>query len=991
MKRRNLLIIILLMCRLAVAQVYHFEHYGIHNGLGQSQVSDIIEDQFGYIWMSTKGGGLSRFDGINFKTYRKEDGLPSNNLANIRINTKQQILIGTYRGFCLFDGKTFKNLTRKDRMVRQLLSDKKNEIYLIFDKNGIGKVRGNDLFEIKPNDLSKPSIEFATIDSQNQVHFSDWEGNIYKFTDNKLFTITKLPKGFSSKSFFIDKNNTLWLPSIKGLYKVKNIKPQLTEQDLEKICDRQTISITQTRNNDIWVGMMEGAMRISANGVITDFNVQNGFTGALVSRIYEDSKGVIWFATDGDGAYKFTNPPFTSISRQSGLSESVVSKILPDGKGHLWLGTFNYGINVWDGRKISKKYNTSNGLLCNGISASMLDKKGNKWFGLSGCGVVRFDKNDRIKIFTNKEIGSETSVTSIIEGDGDDIWFGTFWGIFLYDGKKFRRFSKEDGLHNNQVPKLLKIDKNTIIAFTFTGANLIKDYKIYDLKEIPKWEYLRITSAIYDPKSKMLFWGDMEEGITAFNLSTKKKYNFTKKHGLSSNLIYNLILGENNSLWVGTEKGLDFVQFDKNWAIAEIKHYSESKGLVGIETNESSVTFDEKGNLWVGTIMGAFQYHSERDFEDPNPVKVQLTEVKLLTSERSLKQFAQAEDPWHKVYQNLVLPYYQNNLTFKYIGIYHRNPKEVVYQYKLEGFDRDWSLTTPKTEAIYTNLPEGKYTLVVRASTNPKKWSNEVTKYEFVIQPPFWRTWWFSLASVLSVISLVFISQRVYASYRTKEALTLERLKQEAESEVRKQIAQDFHDELGNRLAAITTQSSVLMLKMNAGNENRKIVSDIENNARKLYTDTKDFIWTIDPESNRLNELIMYIKDFGEKLFQYTDIEFLVKREISDDFADKVLPAGWSIQVIMIFKEAMTNALKHSKSRHVYFDYEIENDSFSFTLEDDGVGINSEPNSSAQKGIGNMQRRANKINCQLAVERMQPRGTYIRLVGKIPHKLSNVL
>ena len=97
--------LVLWITKASVGQVYHFQHYDIFSGLGQSQVSDIEQDRFGYIWLSTRGGGLSRFDGKHFTTYRKEDNLPANNILSLEIDAKGLMYIGTPLGLSVYDGK----------------------------------------------------------------------------------------------------------------------------------------------------------------------------------------------------------------------------------------------------------------------------------------------------------------------------------------------------------------------------------------------------------------------------------------------------------------------------------------------------------------------------------------------------------------------------------------------------------------------------------------------------------------------------------------------------------------------------------------------------------------------------------------------------------------------------------------------------------------------------------------------------------------------
>lgn len=983
------ILLFLSFSQIASAQVYHFEHYGVHNGLGQSQVSDIIQDQFGYLWFSTQGGGVSRFDGLKFKTYRKEDGLPANNIASVKIDKQNRLMIGSYRGFSVFDGKEFRNITikkRPPRLIKRIFSDNQRNIYVLFGKTGIGRFEEDSLKIICPNDTTKTPIFNATFDRKNNLYVAGWNGTIYRVNGSQLQPFFHLPHGFNLYGFIFDNENRLWIGTNKGAYIISNPNSSINLKDWKLVSSQIPFSVGQTSSGDTWLGLAEGVLRIEKNGNQTVFNAKNGFTNARITTIYEDHDGVVWLAADGDGVYKFTDTPFTYINSSLGLADNSIGTILEDPEGKLWLGTFSTGLYVWDGKKIIKTYNESNGLPCNVVTSSLLDSQGNKWFGSGMCGFSKIDAKGKLTTFTAEQMGFDGRIMSIVEGENHEIWFGSGSGLYVFDGKTFKRVDYNG--KRIMIYHLLRIGNGEIVAFSGNDAYLMKNHQLKEFKQLGSWENSKVICSLYYPKQNMMFWGDMEEGVFAYNFQTQKKYHFSTKDGLSSNLIFNIIFDKNDNLWVGSEKGLDKIFFDKDFKIKDIRYYSKGIGFTGVETNAMTTLFDKEGHLWVGTIAGAYQYHPEKDNFETKPIRVHLTEVKLLFDTTKLDKYATSTDKWHRTFENLRLPYNKNSLSFSFIGIYHKNPEEVVYQYKLEGFDKAWSAPTTKKEINYTNLPAGEYTFLVRASNNCGAWCKDTLKYSFVITPPFWKTWWFSLLTLIFIIAAVYSLQRLYANYQTKRALAYEKLKQEAESEIRKQVAQDFHDELGNRLAAITTQSNVLKLKLsNVEDDNKKIVNDIEENARKLYTDTKDFIWAIDPESNRLNELVMYIRDFGEKLFQYTDIEFVMQSEISDEYEGIILPPGWSIQIIMIFKEAMTNALKHAQCKQVVFDYQsIANEKFVFTLEDDGKGIDTTANGNNQKGISNMQRRANKIQSILEFIQKQPKGTILRVSGKIPKK-----
>ena len=177
-------------------------------------------------------------------------------------------------------------------------------------------------------------------------------------------------------------------------------------------------------------------------------------------------------------------------------------------------------------------------------------------------------------------------------------------------------------------------------------------------------------------------------GISKYNpyQASKQFENFTSKNGLASSRVYSLIFDNDGNLWVGTNMGIDKMDIKKynetmnnidpvgykykSTGTAAFKHYGYQEGFTGIETNTNAVCKDKDGNLWFGTIRGAIKYRQESDKPNEIPPIIQITGVKLFSTEVGLNN-------------NIDVRHDQNHLTFNYIGISHRVPEKVVYQYKL--------------------------------------------------------------------------------------------------------------------------------------------------------------------------------------------------------------------------------------------------------------------------------------------------------------------
>lgn len=195
---------------------------------------------------------------------------------------------------------------------------------------------------------------------------------------------------------------------------------------------------------------------------------------------------------------------------------------------------------------------------------------------------------------------------------------------------------------------------------------------------------------------------------------------------------------------------------------------------------------------------------------------------------------------------------------------------------------------------------------------------------------------------------------------------------------VRENIAEDFHDELGNRLASITVLTNVLEKKLQLKKE-KQLVNQIQKNSDELYKGTKDFIWSLKSNSDELEELATYLSDFGEDFFSYFKTDFTIIKDISTNIK---LPYYWNRQIILIFKEAMTNIVKHSNATNCILSFYFKNKLLRITIADNGKGFNQDVVNQGN-GLRNMEKRAKKLKANLRIGTSE-KGTKIIFEGKLP-------
>lgn len=242
----------------------------------------------------------------------------------------------------------------------------------------------------------------------------------------------------------------------------------------------------------------------------------------------------------------------------------------------------------------------------------------------------------------------------------------------------------------------------------------------------------------------------------------------------------------------------------------------------------------------------------------------------------------------------------------------------------------------------------------------------------------------FFITAVLILISILFISKMIELKKerKQKEAIKLAFEKQiqlEKElTDVRDEIAQDFHDDLGNKLARISLLTNLISGEVSINNPKVKSkIKQITEDANGLYIGTRDFIFSLKSNSDYIEEVATYLTDFGEDFFKKTKVKFSVTKEISENIK---LPHYWNKQLIFIFKEALTNALKHALADTVLLSFIYHENKLIVKCSDNGKGITKEAMNSTN-GLLNMKKRAAKIGGILKIDSEIGNGTIIRFTG----------
>lgn len=804
----NKIVLSLLLCLtfLLDAQQYNFKTYSVKDGLGHSQVSQIIQDKDGYLWFSLFGGGISKFDGKSFTNYSEKDGLASN-LTRPIIKDKNNILwIGALGGeITKFDNEKFTKFKPKGDSLNQkvytLIQDNKNDYWFGTD-SGVYKYHSNKLVRLgKKEGLPTVPIMCIFQDSKKRVWIAAWENGIYCFDDGKLLHF-EMKDGLSYHTQIginESRDGTIWLSSFKG---VSIIKPTISN-----IISITRFNHTLLDSNLVYKALDndQGTIYFATNDnglLLYNYNAKsfenitskNGLPNNLIYNVEKDKEHNIWISCWGFGVLKFSGKRFIHYTVKEGLNKDIVPTMNEDNFGNIIIGTGS-GLNYLKNNAISEYMPE---IKNENILKIVKDKIGGLW--ISTNKAIYHHVNEKTIKYTSKDgIQAFPAIAMACDNNGN-IWFGSWsGGVTCFDGKLFKNFSiGKDGLSSSYIYSICPDSNNDIWICTWDGGlTKISNGKMTYLNKEMGLPNNNVIEAVKDSEGN-LWIATYGGGIARYN--GKHISIINTNNGLSDDVCNGLAFDDNDNLWISTSKGLDrlnYKMFNLNKTIS-IKHYGLEEGFSGIDCLKNALFKDSKGNMWFGTKSGLTKYSPSEDHINKIAPQTHITNLKLFFEKTDFTFFADSNDKNSTLPVNLKLPYDKNHLTFSFVGVSFTNPESVRYSYMLEGSDKQWSPFINKTEATYSGLPPGKYCFMVNSNTPETESKNNIEKFYFEILPPWYKTWWAYILYSMVFISIYTIT--VYARTRKlkKEKERLESIVKERTFEVvqQKHIIEEKHKEI---------------------------------------------------------------------------------------------------------------------------------------------------------------------------------------------------
>ncbi len=934
------------------AQQYTLIPYSVSEGLAQSEVKDIAQDNLGFLWFATSGGGVSRFDGKNFQTFNENNGLGGNIVTSIAVG----------RGDTLYFTSTWGAVSfYTDGRVQQLPSEFSGAQFVL-SHNQTGNLyvsKNRKIYHYNKTDKEWDSQRIPT--DQNIAGIGLYDSlHFYYFTDNELFLynvqtkksslfyyssdrITAVKKQYSE--LFIAKEN-------KGIFSIREGKamPYLLRDSLSQ--NDLIVSIDFDKLGKLWFATLNNGVYCynKENGKIKDIFAHSEMEHLSLTKIFCDNQNNIWIGTAGRGVVKYLSTPFLNYGNIEGLNKNSVFAILEDSKQRIWVGTFGDGVFVYDGVTV-KHMSENNGLKNNSAFSIVEDNTGNIWIG-TRKGIVKLldGQLSNVEYITTKEGLVDDAVNFLMFDSRGRLWVATNGGISIIDKDKIINYSEGDGLTTNSIHTLLE-DRNGIV-WVGTGAGLLKYYdgnfRRYGVNDGLCNSYV---GSIIEDKNGVL-WVGTDRCISKF--VNEKFYNYTEEDGLSSTIVYLMNTDNDGHIWVGTNRGLDKISIDEHSEITDVEFFGKEDGFSGEECNTRGTYRAKNGDLIVNTIKKDTKYKANQKVNQYDSYPLYITAVKLFLNPLD-SIYKRGKLNYFGVPDSVVLPYDKNHLTFEFLGIDLKKAKDVRYSYKLDNFDSTWFHQTSTRYAVYSNIPPGDYTFRVKATTNKVKSEPEVYTCDVHIDsppPPFYTQWWFALLTTVLVVSLyynfIFVRNReLKISKEELEQKVRERTEEiQRQNEEKTVLLQEIHHRVKNNLQVINSLFNIQMYYTD-DERVREVFKESQNRIlsmskihQTLY-ESKDF-----SKLNLKNYISELVKDIQSGYEVEDDIE--LQLDIDDHIylgVDSVVP--FALVVNEILSNAFKYAFKEIKSDKKIITIKIRQDKDKVTtvyIGDNGVGMPSNVN-----------------------------------------------
>jgi ligand-binding sensor domain-containing protein/signal transduction histidine kinase len=995
-----------------------FSHLSRSQGLSQSRVTRIVQDNQGFIWLATEYG-LNRSDGYRFKVF-KHDPTDPKSICGVYIQSLFKERAGTLWVGCDYELDRYDPAQESfthypidlslstaglSTSVRHISQDAAGILWLS-TPNGLyrfdprtGAMRRFHHSANDPASLSSDEVYSSGEDRTGAFWVATAEGLDAFHPDTGQVSLHVPIAEPRDLSFYEDRTGTFWVfyASGNGLAILDRRNRELTRysfapKELPGLPLTGVSGMLEDRSGVLWVGTFSDGLLKYDRGRREFLRYRNDPTNSeslpedRITTLTEDREGNIWVGLGATEPAYFVNPPpsFSSLpfdwKNSNNLGEKLVNAIYEDREGFLWIGTTG-ALNRLD-RKTGRYEHFSMG--GDGVASDVLsiveDGSGTLWVGTSGQGLGRLDRRTGQFRLYRHVVGDPTSISNdvvprLFLDQAGALWAATLDGLDEVD-RATGRFSSYR--HNSQghAAEYFSIAQGSY-GDLWIGAGSVGllrfDPRTHRFKIFSKRQLGDVrANSVYVARSGTV-WVATQDGLSGMDPESGAFTYYSEKDGLASNAVSCILEDDHGNLWMGTTNGLSRL----TPGTKTFKNYSRADGLPGLDlTGWSACSRSADGEMFFGGFAGAVAFRPDKLSETTYVPPVALTSFELFGVPVAPGPGAPLQSAID-ITDALTLPHDRNSFSFEFAALSFRSPTTNRYRYRLDGLDTHWhEVGSDQRQASYTTLPPGSYEFRVQGATSRGPWSEPGRHVRVTILPPWWATWWFRALTGGAVLLVL------WGAYRGH----LRRMAQEFEIRLaervreRTRIARELHDSLLQGFQGLMFRLWAVrdMLPGRPADAASALETALQR-GEETITDAREAVQDLRASSLVGGSLEHAMKALGEELASAeTSFRVVVEgrpRELTPLLRD---------ETYRIAREAFRNASQHAKARNIEAEIEYGDANLSLRVRDDGVGIDRDVlahgNRAGHWGLQGMRERAEQLGGHLNVWSERRAGTEVELV-----------
>jgi ligand-binding sensor domain-containing protein len=779
---------------------YQKQEWQVEDGLPQSELRAITQVPGGRLLIATYGG-VASFDGLRFSPIRVDakDPAASEPVNSLLLSRSGDLWIGTDdRGIIRQTAGTAVNVSEQagfyQERIRGLFEDATGTIWAA-THDGIERITvhgGTQSVELLDR-LGPVSGDITTPFAE------DGRGGIFVLTSDGVFHLTARgvhthilehhqlhhKKTGDAVGIYYDRRGVLWVGLRDGLVRLTPGKgtDEYTQEEVAGFRSEVTV-LAGDYQGYMWVGTRNHGLCRVTGLKFSCWTTKDGLADDFVRSLYEDDEHNLWVGLSSGGLARWriaTLIPLRNEPRE--LREAQPAAILQDHNGYLWIGTWGSGLFRLKEGRFQRELLTENS---SAIRTMEEDAAGNVWIGTWFNGLFRYNNAGFEHILLGRETLTD-AISALLSDKSGGFWVGTYTGLLHYaDGIP----AKDKGvllLKDKLITCLAQNNDGSILVGTSAGLYRVVGDKV---RMVAGLSHPYVLSISID-NDRNVWVGTKGGGLDW--LKGDHPVHLGTTNGMVDYTIFSVLDDGQGFLWMATSRGIVRVQRQQLEELAAQKPRTLDYVLLGkadgmpssecLGVAQPHSTRAKDGTLWFATAKGLV--HTDPDGAVPPAAHpAELTGALL-------------DDTSVQVNKRLELSPGLEDLVFQFNSQNLANPAQMEFRYKLDGYDRDWTVTRSRG-AHYRKLPPGHYRFLVDARNAGSAWNDEVASIGVYQRPYFYQAWWFyALLCVAAAVAAVRLFRWKLTRAKGELGVVLEE---------RNRIAREWHDTLMAAFAAIAWQ-----------------------------------------------------------------------------------------------------------------------------------------------------------------------------------------